>query len=264
MHSFIRQKTIHCGKNYREIDIYQYTATQKKTARGKRSKKKKVSPPKQKNLNEKNARRFFKQKLKTNFKEGDYHVVLTYQKKNLPKSEEEAERNMKNFLARLSRLRKKNGLPPLKYMYVTESPRMHHHLVTNGEGLTAVEICDLWRTPKKRGQKKGTMIGIANADYLWELDGGLDPLGEYLMKNPKGKKRWHSSKNLINPEYRTNDEKFSRHKIARLANEPFDREFWEREYPGWTITNEMYGYESVYNELTGWSIYLKLRRKDTS
>lgn len=63
MRSFMREKKIYCGKHYREVDIYPYTAAQlTASTRGKRSKKIKETEPKQKNLNDKNARRYFTQK----------------------------------------------------------------------------------------------------------------------------------------------------------------------------------------------------------
>lgn len=66
--SFMREKKIYCGDHYREVDIYSYTDAQKKASgRGKRSKKVKESEPKQKNLNDKNARRYFTQTANLNF-----------------------------------------------------------------------------------------------------------------------------------------------------------------------------------------------------
>lgn len=81
MRSFIREKKIYCGKQYREVDIFTYTDAQcRAVKRGTRSKKIKESEPKQKNLNDKNARRYFIQTANLNF--GDdpdaLHVTATY------------------------------------------------------------------------------------------------------------------------------------------------------------------------------------------
>ena len=89
MRSFMREKKIYCGSNYREVDIFSYTNGQKTAAgRGKRSKKVKESEPKQRNLNDKNARRYFIQLGNLNF--GDdpdaLHVTATYSAKYLPQS----------------------------------------------------------------------------------------------------------------------------------------------------------------------------------
>lgn len=92
--SFIREKKIYCGDHYREVDIFTYTTAQKTAAsRGKRSKKVQESEPKQKNLNDKNARRYFVQLGNLNFG-GDpeaLHVSATYSAKYLPPTVEAAE-----------------------------------------------------------------------------------------------------------------------------------------------------------------------------
>ena len=84
----------------------------------------------------------------------------------------------------------------------------------------------------------------------------------YLVKQSGGKKRWTSSQNLERPTSRTNDGKYNRRQIEKWARERPGREFWEKKYPGWTLTDEDYGIEYKYNDFTGWSIYLKLRKKE--
>lgn len=120
MRSFMREKKIYCGKHYREVDIYPYTAAQlTASTRGKRSKKIKETEPKQKNLNDKNARRYFTQTANLNFGSDPeaLHVTATYSGKYLPDTVEQAEQEATNFLRRVQYRRKKEGLPPLKYMY---------------------------------------------------------------------------------------------------------------------------------------------------
>ena len=119
MRSFIREKKIYCGKQYREVDIFSYTDTQYRASqRGTRSRKIKESEPKQKNLNDKNARRYFVQTANLNFGDdpGALHVSATYSGKYLPPTVEEAEREVTNYLRRVQYQRKKQGLPPLKYI----------------------------------------------------------------------------------------------------------------------------------------------------
>jgi len=41
--SFMREKVIHCGKDYLSPEIFPYTGTQQQAVKGKRGKKKKVS-----------------------------------------------------------------------------------------------------------------------------------------------------------------------------------------------------------------------------
>ena len=185
---------------------------------------------------------------------------------------------------------KKDGVTP---------SRIHHHIIMNG-GLDRDEIEDLWRKRKKKGQKKGDKIGYANADRLQPEENGLAALCEYLAKQTGGKKRWSSSHgletpkkdvvnqndpipepqpeqindtaqentsrisasaNLERPWSRTNDHRFSRKEIQKIASAPPDPSYWEKRYPGYTLMGEGYGFKPVYSDSRGWALYLKLRRK---
>ena len=190
----MREKKIYCGKHYREVDIYPYTAAQlTASTRGKRSKKIKETEPKQKNLNDKNARRYFTQTANLNFGSDPeaLHVTATYSGKYLPDTVEQAEQEATNFLRRVQYRRKKEGLPPLKYMIVTayttkrnsETPvRIHHHIIMNG-GLDRDVVEDLWRKRRRKGHKKGDKIGFCNADRLCQLihGGFLHPQRDSAM-----------------------------------------------------------------------------------
>ncbi len=267
----MREKKIHCGDEYMEVDIYPYTENQENVHKsGTRSKKQKVSAPKQRNLNDKNAKRYFTQLTNANFGEGDLHVTLTYKKKYLP-STIEGGKEVLNYLRRVKYLREKEGLPPMKYIVVTEyvvakdnedKPiRIHHHIIMNG-GLDRDIVEELWSKRKKKGQKKGERIGRANADRLQPDENGVAALCSYLTKNPNGKRRWSPSQNLEKPWSRTNDHKYSRRQIEKLAKTPPDIAYWETRYKGWTLAKDEYAIRTEYNEITGWSIYLKLYRRE--
>ncbi len=273
MGSCVREKSIFCGKHYKEVDVFTYSDGQRRAAqRGVRSKRRKVSEPKQKNLNEKNARRYFIQTANLNFGSdpGALHVSLTYSNRYLPATLEEAERKVRNFIRKIQYARKKAGLPPLKYMLVTASTcdrqtgkpvRIHHHIIMNG-GLDRDAVENLWRERKQKGQKQGDRTGYCNADRLQADENGIAALCVYLARQAGGKKRWTSSHNLERPSCRTTDGKFSHKQLEKWAKERPGREFWERKYPGWTLTDEDYGIAYEYNDFTGWAIYLKLRRKE--
>lgn len=265
MRNFIREKKIYCGKNFLEVDIIPRSEGKERSP-GNRSKKEKVSAPKQKNLNDKNAKRYFIQLANSNFGTGDLHVSATYTKDTLPATIEEAEREAANYIRRISYRMKKEGLPPLKYILVTEFKfkkqdnekpiRIHHHLIING-GLDRDTIEALWSHRRKKGEKQGAKIGFVNADRLQPDEYGLEALCRYLTKDPQGKKRWSSSQNLVKPWCRTNDRKYSRRQVQLVVKSPEDRQFWENQYPGYTLT-KCY---PVYNDFNGWSIYLKMRRE---
>ncbi|WP_391574516.1 hypothetical protein [Cohnella sp.] len=243
-----------------EVDIYPLTQVGP-ILRGRR-KKEKVSAPKQRNLNDKNAKRYFIQIVNSNFSAEDLHVTVTYAQ--VPESIEEAEREAANYIRRLAHRRKREGLPPIKYVLVTESKtkegkpvRVHHHIIMSG-GLDRDTVEDLWRRPRKRGQKQGDRIGYANTDRLKPNEYGLEALARYLSKEPAGKKRWSSSQNLDKPECRTNDSKYTRRQLERIVRDEIDNQaFWDKKYPEWDMTE----CKPVFNEITGWAVYLKLRRR---
>lgn len=269
MKNFFREKKVYCGNNFMDVDIFAYSVNQRtQSTRGKRSKKKKVSKPKQRNLNDKNARRYLVQLANANFDEGDLHVTLTYKDKNLPGSIEEGEKIVANYLRRIKYQREKKDLPALKYILVTEyktsddgetPTRMHHHIIMDG-ALDRDSVEDLWRLKREKGKKKGEKIGFVNADRLQPDENGLAALANYLTKGRAKKKRWSCSQNLTKPYFRTNDHKYGKKQVEKMAKNVEDREFWEKKYPGWTLAGSDHSTEAKFNEFTGWSIYLKLRR----
>lgn len=262
MKSVIRTKTYYCGKNDLEIDLFPWMEVEKRYTR---KKKEKVTIPKQKVLNDKRAKRTFCQLVKTNFGEGDLHLTLTYNTKYLPEKVEDAEKEVRNYLRRVARLRKKKNLSPLKYIFITEqgvqSKRIHHHVIING-GLSRDEVELLWRRPKRKGQQQGEALGDCNADRLRTDDKGLERLASYLAKDPKGRKRWTPSQNLKKPEVSTSDTKTSRRKFMQLVLLPEDaeevRQHFEKQYPDFAVTE----LRKEWNEITcTWAVYVKLHRK---
>lgn len=243
-----REKKIYSG-NMLEIDVYPITVQERKQTR---KRKEKESAPKQKNLNDKNARKHLIRLINTNFTDNDLAVHLTYTDSTLPKSEEEARKDVANYLRRVKHYRKKNGLPPLKYIAVIEykeheenakGVRMHHHIIMNSIDRDIVE--ELWGK------------GRANADRLKADEFGYEALGRYITKDPKGNKRWTQSKNLDQPTVKVNDFKFSRAKVEKMAKTSEDRELFEKLYPGYIFTS----CKVEVNEVTGKvSLYIKMRK----
>lgn len=264
LNNFIREKKIYCGEKYLEVDIIPRTKDER-VRKGTRSKKKELSAPKQKRLNDKNATRYFIQIINSNFDRGDLHITATYSNGELPDSLEDAEREARNYIRRIDYRRKKEGLSPIKYILVTEGAtdkktnkptRIHHHLIVN-KGLDRDTIESLWCRRRRKGEKEGKRIGFVNADRLQPNEFGLEAIARYLSKDPQGKKRWSGSHNLVKPWQRNNDNKYSKRKLL-AAIKAEDRYYWERQYPGYWLTQT----KAVYNDFTGWSMYLKLRKKE--
>jgi hypothetical protein len=245
-----REKKIVSGTNF-EVEIFPISLKEKNKSR---KTKRKESLPKQKNLNEKNARKHLIRLANTNFTDQDLVVHLTYTDKTLPKTAAEARADVINFIRRVKRYRKKNGLPVLRYLGVTEfcepdetdkrkKVRMHHHLFMSGMNRDTLE--KLWGK------------GRANADRLQEDEFGYTALANYIAKDPKGSRRWIQSKNIKQPDYKPpNDSKYSKRRVIDLAHNCDDRELFEREYPGYRFLD----CEVKVNKETD-AIYLYIRMK---
>lgn len=253
-----------------EVDLYSLSENQLGHKKGKRSKKEKISLPKQERMNSKNSMRKFVQIVETNFGQGDTFLTLTYNEKNLPESYEQAQRELSNYIGRLKYQMKKAGIEEdLKYIVVTserkpkdgdEGVRYHHHLLLKC-GLSRDAIEEAWSRRKGR-QKKGEPIGYANTKRIQEdINTGILGLANYLARHTTFRRRWSCSQNLERPFERTNDYKYSQKKLIEFALDPYVIERWEKIYPGYTIADKDNGIEAIYNDFTGWSIYLKLRRK---
>lgn len=303
---FIREKKTDCA-DYREVDIIPRTEEAEKAVRGKRGKRRKAKKPKQNALNEKNARRYLVQLGNGNFKAGDLHTTCTYNADSLPGTVEEAEKIVNNYLRRIAYRRNKLGLEPLKYILVTEYKfakdggqlkRIHHHIIMNG-GQSRDEVEMMWTaqrinwkkadSPDKRTREEYRdsvkKMGWVNADRLQTNENGIEGLCNYIIKDPQGKKRysssrnlerpetkrtdstekqtadqnlWRASRNLTEPQEKCNDFKYSRKRVEQLAKSSDGglSEF-KKIYAGYDITS----CEPVYYEQTGWHIYLKMWKK---
>ena len=272
---FYREKKVDCGL-YREVDIIPRTDNADRAAKGKRRKRRKVTEPKQKDLNDKNARRYLTQLGNGNFGIGDLHVSATYDDNSLPETPKAAERIVNNYLRRIDYRRRKLKLPPLKYILVTEYKyskngeqikRIHHHIIMNG-GLSRDDVELMWTRQRINWKKAADeeyragirQFGYINADRLQINENGIEALCQYLIKDPQGKKRWSSSRNLKRPmEQPPADNKYSKKKVELLAKSPDQgkAEFIKR-FPKYRIAE----IKAEYYEETGWHIYLKMWRQD--
>ena len=270
--SFVREKRIFCGENYMEVDLYSLTGRQIAVSKTTRAKRYNETSPKQKNLNEKKSRRYFTQLLNCNFGNGDYHITCTYSRENLPQSDSEADKEVRKYIRRISDYAKKNNFQKPKYVIVTSfvssktglPARVHHHIVLSCPGLNRDIIENLWRKPKRAGEKKGKKIGHCNCDVIDDLgESALAPLASYLCRQGSASKRWTASVGLKKPYYKLNDDRYSREKLRKFALERAgDCDFWQSKYPGWVITNIDYGIRCEFSEVSGWGIYLQMRRAD--
>lgn len=254
MKCLYREKRYYCGEY---LDVYIYPVfEQGKRRSGKRVKRGPSSEAQQK-LNQRHREEKLTRIFHANFTPEDLEIHLTYEEQ--PETDEEAKRNLTNFLRKVRRLRKKQGLGPLKYIAVTErgkkSGRYHHHVTING-GIDRDTLEMMWRH------------GRANSRRLQFSETGLAGLAHYIVKSPIGGKAWNASKNLIDPEPKTRDGRISARKARELAAEASNPLEFERLYPGYLLADM----GAFHNDVNGGSyinarfykkdgIYIKPQRK---
>ena len=139
MKTVYREKRYYCGEY---LDVYIYPTYRQGRSRGKRSKPTSAAQAK---LNQRHREEKLVRLLHANFTPDDLEIHLTYQQQ--PESPEEAQRLLRNYIRRVQRARKKQGLPPLKYIAVTEkgskNGRYHHHVTLSG-GMDRDELENPW------------------------------------------------------------------------------------------------------------------------
>lgn len=212
-----RTTTTEAGKML-EVDIYPTFGVRHDMPR---TTKKRESRPSQKNLNNKRARRYLNQLASANFDKGDLWGTFTYRKGEEPLSIDEAEKNFGNFIRRVNRRRKKAGKPNLKYIYVTEwdegekGIRCHHHAIFGGD-VDRDEIESLWKYGDRTETKR----------LAPDPDTHITGLVQYITKDPKGKKRWKTSKGLTKPKVTRSYSKFKKGTVRKMV---LDRNIIEQE-----------------------------------
>lgn len=220
-----------------------------------RKDKEKATKESQKNLNDKNAKKHFVRIVNTNFTQNDLLITLTYQDKYLP-TQKQAKKDITNYIRRLKRYRKKHNLPELKYVYVIEwvdetdqhkskKVRVHHHIIINKMDRNAAE--DLWGK------------GRVEARRLQPDEYGLEGIARYMLKQPKGEKRWSGSRNLKQPKVYKSVTKLTKRKAEKLATNPEIAEIFESMYQGKYKYNDCSKY---YSDIVGgFYLYCRMRKR---
>ena len=190
--------------------------------------------------------------INTNFSKNDLWITLTYSNDHLPASLDEALKNIKNYIRRINYKRKKLGLEKAKYIYVTEHSkekkiRCHHHLIMD-HGLSMDLVESMWKCGKRNNVRK------VDPD-----ENGLSGLANYLVKDPKGSKRWCSSTNLKKPKESKSYSNFKASHVKKFVRTPeIIQQRMEHKYK-----NKIYlRHEIRYNEINGrFYIYVRMRER---
>lgn len=213
-----------------------YPAWGREKKRQLRAAKKNLTPERIRRYNTERAKFRLQMMMDTNFSEKDQSLTLTYTDE--PR-EADARKDVKNFLSRIRRARKKAGLPEMKYIYALEDEKdgqkkqLHCHIVMSG-GIDRKEVEQIW-------QKGSKARGYANCDQLQPDNEGLRRLAFYIYdqnrgkEQPKGKRHYSCSKNLTEPKFRSSMSRVSNAKVRKMARDfnGIAQTIMEKVYPGY-------------------------------
>lgn len=247
MRCWYRETKYECG-DY--LDVALYPVYKKSLVRAKKAK---PTSETQQKLNDTHAEQKLIRIANANFTSADIKLDLTYISERHPSTDEEAARQLSIFLRRLKRYRESCGLEPLKYIAVTEKGkrkgRYHHHLIMNG-GIDQNELQRIWGN------------GYINTAGLVFDENGIATLVGYMLKQARefmGKKRYSRSRNLIIPQPKKRDNRFSQKQVCELAKDTSDRVQYERLYEGYFLSQA----QVVHNDENGRAyIYARFYKKE--
>lgn len=242
--TFIRS-TVHVCGGYLDGAIYPVYQPA-----GKRRSRCRPTSEIQKRLNQRNAEKKLTRIVHQNFCEADIVLHLTFRPGREPESLEAGKRELRNYLGRLRRLYRKNGLA-LKYITVAEygkrGGRLHFHLILSG-GVDRDALEKLWGN------------GYANSKRLQFEEDGACALVRYILKDRVTYKRWSGSRNLIQPEPQVKDGAVTLSEVEEMRDAIDSRNAWacfERLYPGYRLTEAVCEQNGVNR---GWYIRFEMRR----
>ncbi|MCH5340074.1 MAG: hypothetical protein J1E01_01275 [Acetatifactor sp.] len=220
----IKSQNIKSGTTLLEAQVYPSFPT---PAEMPQTRKKRETKPSQKNLNDKNTRRYLIRLACINFGKGDIWATFGWDDGHKPDSMERARKDVKNFIARINRRRKKAGKENIKYIYIIaadDHTRPHFHILMTGDGVDRDELEGLWEKCERCNTKR------IKPDDNFLLTG----LATYISQNPHGTKRWCPSKNLKKPDAPSRSySKFKKTKVERMAKSYEDlKAEMEKAYPG--------------------------------
>ena len=246
-------KTIKSGKVF-EVEIYPVFNLKSDIPKVKLDNRKA-----QNDLNSRNSRKRLIRLINANFGEGDYWMTLTYMDGCYPATEEEAKKNLTNYIKRVNRRRKKLGLKNAKYIYIMEwekgpeGTRCHFHLLMEG-GISRNELEDMWK------------FAIVNdTSRIHPDEDGITGLATYIVNKPrrkKGQRNWSSSKGLKQPKESVNHSKTKKSQVERMARDYEEiRAYFEKD-KAWK-QYEFVDAEVMYNKFNC-AFYIRIKARERS
>lgn len=268
MAGIIREKKTKSGKLL-EVDFYPIFPDGRKIPQ--RAPKTNPTTEEMERYNAKRALKNFVRLVNANFETGDLFVHITYYPDKAPQDEETAKKDIANYIRRIKSkrntalkrvlklleanpedeelLQKKRKLEePFRYAYPLEEQiyksgknkgrsNWHAHIFMTG-GLDRDTVEDLWG------------LGRINADRLNLERFGPEAAAVYCSKDPRGKKRFYTSRNMKKPIVaKPRDGKITPRYVEKLAKTRVDdRIYWENRYKGYRFIRCY----PMYNEYNGY------------
>ncbi len=285
----VKEKRISSGKLF-EFDIFHCWSDGR--AMPTRAAKQKRSTAEQEKYNKNQAVKKAIHLINSNFDNNDIFMSPTYEPDKAPQNEEEARRDLVNYLRRvktrraselkkvikaLAELPDKKSLEkqrkqlevqkskleaPFKYLYVIEKETYKrgplkgranwHFHLVFTGGIDRTELEEMWPNGLR-----------CNAKRFQPEKFGPESLAKYMSKDPQGSKRFVCSRNLDRTSItkpKVKDSRLTPGKVARIAQDRVeDRAFWEKKFKGYRFIRCY----SRYNEHNGqWYISVIMYRDD--
>lgn len=257
----IRERQTRSGKLL-EADFFPVTRDGRQFYRGKQKKR---STEEQVKYNKLQAQKKIVRLVNANFGNDDVLLTLTYPPEYAPTDENQARRDINNYIRRVKTYRKRKEKDirqqlkdnpknvkikkqlakvkaPLKYIYVIEiktyktgtrkgEHSYHFHMFLSGSG------------PGDRDDYEELWKGRVNADRFRPDKFGPEAAAMYIAKgcrddeNNSGKtkkKKFVCSKNLKKPTQKNKDDKLTKRQVELMAIKHIDdKGYWERKYKGY-------------------------------
>ena len=228
------------------------TSTRKDAeAKLQKAKERKGTTDAQRKLNARKAEEKLVQIINANFDANDHLVTCSYEQSKRPADMARAKKDMRNYIARLTRMCRRRGIPDPEYVYVTTNTHSnrwgtnwHHHMALKAQ-LTRAEVEILWIK----------WHGICNTKVAQPNKEGLTGWAKYMAEQPcsvaeekrraadnraPNAHRWAASKGLKIPTATEADKKISRRRVEKIAQDiqrdpDMARLHLEACYPGYEV-----------------------------
>lgn len=259
-----REKRTYSGPLF-EVDFYPVFDDGRRMPT--RAPKSKPSTEEQQKYNRTKATKKLIRLVNANFDGTDYLLHPTYKPSEAPQSEEEARRDIVNYLRRVRTKRASELRRVQKDLADAEhaAAKMPQNRFLAGTVEKLKKKIDKLAQPfryiyviEKQTYKSGAFAGRANYHFHLFLTGGIeaatleamwtngirtncnryqpDKFGpeaaaRYMSKDPQGSKRFSYSRNLIQPKTKTKDGTVSARTVEKMATlRVDDRDYWEKRY----------------------------------